>query len=74
MPASNPSRFEALGTLVLRHCDGIDATCQLSAFQRIREDPFELTPPTFGHCYLLNDKGELFSNSGGDKKRKVKVT
>ena len=50
LPASNPSRFEALGTLVLRHCDGIDATCQLSAFQRIREDPFELTPPTFGHC------------------------
>ena len=40
----------------------------------IREDPFELTPPTFGHCYLLNDKGEQFSNSGGDKKRKVKVT
>ena len=71
MPASNPSRFEALGTLVLRHCDGIDATCQLSAFHGIREDPFELTPPTFGHCYLLNDK---FSNSGGDKKRKVKVT
>ena len=59
---------------MLRQCDGIDATCQLSAFHGIREDPFELTPPTFGHCYLLNDKGELFSNSGGDKKRKVKVT
>ena len=41
MPASNPSRFEALGTLVLRHCDGIDATCHtplLKKLNRARND------------------------------------